>query len=58
MVLELQIDSVNGVYITLEYILLLRRDYYAIFVFFWRHLTITKSNKVDWVCVIETKLCS
>lgn len=30
MVLELEIDSVNGVYITLEYILLLRRDYYAI----------------------------
>lgn len=28
------------------------------YVFFWRHLTITKSNKVDWVCVIETKLCS
>ena len=30
MVLELQIDSVSGIYITLEYTLLLRRDNYAI----------------------------
>lgn len=40
MVLELRIDSVSGMYITLEYILLLRRDYYAIICTLTRHANV------------------